>query len=160
MKHWFSLLWQQRNTVIALPIICSLFFNSCASSVKTKDHRPGHWEKSHSNSYLWRRVKDNPPVFYPKNLPQGYAVNSNTGEWIVDANDRSSFFVPNQTIDGLTPKMWRTEAKKAVDLLEEYQEPKKDTKEVIGTITTVIVVGGVIIAYLLFVAPYSDDDQW
>lgn len=123
--------WDRRIIVMLMAIVGPLSFCSCTSLIKSKDHRTGHWENTHSNAYLWRRVKDDPAVFYPKDLPRGYAVNPKTGDWIIDPQDRAAFFVPNQECGGLSSGIWRAEAMKAVSRLSKTEQSAYNTVTVL-----------------------------
>ena len=164
MFKGLSQLWQLRKIITILPVALSLPFSSCTSMVKAKDHRAGHWEKFHSNAHLWRRVKDNPAVFYPSKLPPGYAVNAKSGEWVVDVNDGASFFVPHEACDGLSPQMWRTEATKAVDLVKTKQKAKEEAKDfVVNLPQTILTVALILTLFILWLdgeIGADDDDEF
>jgi hypothetical protein len=97
-------------------------FSSCTSLIKPKDHRIGHWESSHPNFYLWRRIKDNPALFLPDKLPSGFPITPETGYWVVDSQDNSGFFVPNRDCGGLPPRIWHAEAVKAVNRIGKAEQ--------------------------------------
>jgi hypothetical protein len=127
MQH----IWNRRIIVILITILGSVSLSSCTSLIKSKDHSTGHWERSHSNAYLWRRVRDDPAVFYPKDLPRGYPVNPQTGDWIIDPQDRAAFFVPNQECGGLSSGIWRAEAIKAVNRHSKAEQSTYNTVTVL-----------------------------
>ena len=87
----------------------------CSTLVKSIDHSEGRWEKSYPNAFLWRRVNSDPAVFHPKALPADAPIEPETGDWVVDPQDRAAFFVPNRECGGLSPELWLAEAKKAVN---------------------------------------------
>lgn len=89
-------------------MVSTLFLASCSTLVTSIDHGKSEWE----NSYRWRRVGDSPALFYPQSLPPGTRVTPQTGDWIVDPQDQTAFFVPVQKCGDLTPEMWRAEAMK------------------------------------------------
>lgn len=107
-------------------------FTGCTSLIKSVDHRQGHWEQAHSNAFLWRRVKGDPAVFNPKKLSPGYAITPKTEDWVIDSQDRTAFFVPNQQCDGLSPRMWRAEAIKAVNRIVKESRQRNTVTVTIG----------------------------
>jgi hypothetical protein len=88
---------------------------SPAGLIKSVDHSPNKWENNYRSAYLWKRVKDDPAVFHPKCLPNGFTITPKTGTWVVDPQDGSAFFVPNTECGGLSSSIWHAEANKAVN---------------------------------------------
>lgn len=85
--------------------------SGCSTLVTSVDHKESTWE----NADLWRRMKNDPPVFQPMCLPAGSVVSPKTGDWVVGPNDHAAFFVPKESCGGLSPAMWRAEAQKGVN---------------------------------------------
>ena len=96
--------------------------------VRTIDHASGNWE----NADLWKRVQADPGVYHPRALPAGSTISPQTGDWVVDPQDQTAYFVPNSTCGGISPAMWRAEARKAINLPKGEQRSKNMQKILVG----------------------------
>ncbi len=68
--------------------------------------------KPREHPEMWRQVKADPPTYVPAAWPAGKSTGLEHGEWLIDPQDGTSHFIPNEELAGIQPGVWKGEAYK------------------------------------------------